>query len=143
MKKTLLFMLLPVLLVAGCMREAQEPPEGGLYKRYASQPKLSVAQVSGFSLNDSVRVDVVLLQAEDDEAWQRMTAEFAIGDTAGVTSWLGDIDEPSTRVKWDGQPVLRVIASHERHAVGLYRIGNEAEYDALIDYQLNKLKTDK
>ncbi len=133
--------MLPMLmLVVGCDRSETEIPESGLYKRYAQRPELKVAQVCGFGLNDSVQVDVVLLQVEDDEAWQQMAEEFAVADTTGVISWLGDIDEPVLRTTWDGQPVLRVIASPEKRAIGLYRLENEEQYDALIDYQLNKLK---
>ena len=138
MKRLILIMMLPLALAVGCTHKGGAPAEGSLYERYASLPETSVAQVCGFLLRDSVRVDVVLLQAESDEAWQSMKAAFAIGDTAGVTSWLGSPEEPALRVKWDGQPLLRVIASHDKQAIGLYRLDNEQQYDALIDYQLEK-----
>ncbi len=87
--------MLPMLmLVVGCDRSETEIPVSGLYKRYAQRSELKVAQVCGFGLNDSVQVDVVLLQVEDDEAWRQMAEEFAVADTTGVISWLGDIDEP-------------------------------------------------
>lgn len=124
-------------MLTGCMRESA--PEGDLYLRYASRQEMAVAQVSGFSLNDTVQVDVVLLQAESDEAWQRMKEEFGIADTAGSTSWLGESNNPARRASWNGQPLLRVIASHEKKAVGLYLLENEVQYDALMDYQLNRI----
>ena len=136
----MIIMLLPLMLAVGCKHKTETPAEGSLYERYASLPETSVAQVCDFQLCDTVSVDVVLLQVEDDEAWQQMAEEFAIADTTGVISWLGDIDEPALRTTWDGQPVLRVIASPETRAIGLYRLENEEQYDALIDYQLNKLK---
>ena len=139
MKKILLLITLLPLLLAGCSREAVETSEGNLYKLYSSRPGLSVAQVSGFRLCDTVRVDVVLLKAESDQAWLQLEEEFGIDDTTGNTSWLSNIDEPATRVKWDGQPVLRVVASHVRRTVGLYRLDNETQYDALLDYQLNNI----
>ena len=132
-------MLLPVLLVVGCTREADRPADDALYARYASRTGLAVAKVCNFSLNDTVCVDVVLLQAEDEAAWLQMAAEFGLQDTTGTTSWLGDTLDPTQRVAWDGQPVVRVIASHERQSIGLYRIENEMQYDALIDYQLNHI----
>ena len=52
-------------------------------------------------------------------------------------SWLASPTNPVQRVKWTGKPVLRVIASHKRHTIGIYRIDNELQYEALIDYQLN------
>jgi hypothetical protein len=35
---------------------------------------------------------------------------------------------------------MRVIASLDRHTIGFYRLDTEAQYDALIDYQLEKTK---
>ena len=137
MKRILPIAMLLLAVFTGSMRESA--PEGALYLRYASSPEVAVAQVSDFSLNDTVQVDVVLLQAESDEAWQRMKEEFGIADTSGSTSWLGTTDEPARRASWNGQPLLRVIASHEKRAVGLYLLENEVQYDALMDYQLNRI----
>ncbi len=130
--------MVPLMLMVAC---APEPDEGSLYHRYSDRKGLTVAEVDGFSLNDSVMVDVVMLQAESDEEWQSLCAEFDIsGDEEGTVSWLGETDNPATRTQWDGSAVVRVIASQHRHTIGIYRIDNEAQYDALIDYQLNKLK---
>ena len=135
---------MPILiLAAGCQREERVQPEGALYKRYAQRPALNVAEVCGFNLNDSVQVDVVLLQAETDDAWRQLADELGVKDTAGSTSWLGETEEPSLRTTWNGQPLLRVIASPEKKAVGFYRLENEQQYDALLDYQINKLKNNK
>ena len=113
--------------------------QGELYKRYASRPELTVAQVSGFKLCDTVRVDVVLLQADNEKVWQQMVKEFNIAGNDGVTSWLGDTKQPANRVKWTGRPVLRVVASHTKQTIGLYLLNNETQYDALMDYQLNAM----
>ena len=132
-------MLLLVTLMVGCQSGTEKKTESAFYKRYASRTDMTVAQVCDFHLCDTVTVDVVLLQADDEEAWKRMVEEFGIQDTAGVTSWLGDIENPAVRMKWEGQSVVRVAASHDKHTIGLYRIDNETQYDALLDYQLNNL----
>jgi len=137
--KRLLFILLPLALFFSCSREQGELPENALYQSYATRPELKVAQVSGLKLIDTVRVDVVLLQAENDSVWQQLTGEFGVDDSTGVTSWLGGPEQPATRVRWEGRPVLRVIASPERQSIGLYSIESEAQYDALLDYQLNNM----
>ncbi len=125
------------MLMVAC---APEPDEGSLYHRYSDRKGLTVAEVDGFSLNDSVMVDVVILQAESDEEWQSLCDEFDIRGEEGTLSWLGETDNPSIRTEWDNGTVMRVIASHSRRTIGLYRIDNEVQYDALIDYQLNKVK---
>ena len=126
-------MLLPIAAMA----------QSDLYKRYASRQELTVAQVSGFKLNESEQVDVVIVVADDEAAWQKLTQELNIKGEDGSVSWLGNINNPAQRVKWTGAPVLRVVASHARRTVALYRVNTEAQYDALLDYQLNNMKQEK
>lgn len=129
----ILMMLLPIAAMA----------QNDLYKRYASRQELNVAQVSGFKLSESQRVDVVLVVADDEAAWQKLTKELNIKGEDGVVSWLGDPKNPAQRVKWTGAPVLRVVASHSRRTLAFYRVNTEAQYDALLDYQLNNMKQAK
>ena len=132
-----LLIILMMLLPIAAMSQSE------LYKRYASRQELTVAQVSGFKLNESERVDVVIVVADDEAAWQKLTQELNIKGEDGVVSWLGDSKKPEQRVKWTGAPVLRVVASHARRTVAFYRLNTEAQYDALIDYQLNNMKQAK
>ena len=129
----LLMMLLPIAAIA----------QNDLYKRYATRQDLTVAQVSGFKLNESERVDVVIVVADDEEAWRKLTEELNIKGENGVVSWLGNTKKPEQRMKWTGGPVLRVVASHARRTVAFYRLNTEAQYDALLDYQLNNMKQAK
>jgi len=129
----ILMMLLPIAAMA----------QNDLYKRYASRQELNVAQVSGFKLSESQRVDVVLVVADNEAAWQKLTKELNIKGDDGVVSWLGDPKNPAQRVKWTGTTVLRVVASHARRTVAFYRINTEAQFDALLDYQLNNMKQGK
>lgn len=129
----ILMMLLPIAAMA----------QSGLYKSYASRQDLTVAQVSGFKLNESQKVDVVIVVADDEAAWQKLAKELNIKGEDGVVSWLGDPKKPEQRTKWTGAPVLRVVASHARRTVAFYRINTETEYDALLDYQLNNMKQPK
>lgn len=129
----ILMLLLPIAAMA----------QNDLYKRYASRQELTVAQVSGFKLSESQRVDVVLVVADNEAAWQKLTKELNIKGDDGVVSWLGDPKNPAQRVKWTGTTVLRVVASHARRTVAFYRVNTEAQYDALLDYQLNNMKQGK
>jgi hypothetical protein len=137
MKRLLFILLAPLVMLTSC---SSEPDEGSLYHRYSDRKGLTVAEVDGFSLNDSVMVDVVILQAESDEEWQSLCNEFDIRGEEGTLSWLGETDNPSIRTEWDGGTVMRVIASLDKHTIGIYRIDNETQYDAIVDYQLEKTK---
>lgn len=126
-------MLLPIAAMA----------QNDLYKRYASRQDLTVAQVSGFKLSENERVDVVIVVADNEAAWQKLTVELNIKGSDGMVSWLGDVNKPAQRVKWTGAPVLRVVASPARRTIAFYRVNTEAQYDALLDYQLNNMKQEK
>lgn len=134
--KRLLY-ILPLLLFFACLREESELP---LYQQYASRQDLTVAQVKGFQLNDTVKTDVVILVADDSAAWSGLKQEFDIRTSEGVTSWMGDIDEPARRVKRVVRPAWRAMAVHEEKTIAFYRIEDDTQYEALMDYQLEKMK---
>ena len=132
-----LLAILMMLLTTAAMAQ------NDLYKRYASRPDLTVAQVSGFKLNESERVDVVIVVADNEAAWKKLAEELNIKGEDGSLSWLGNVNKPALRVRWTGGAVLRVVASPTRRTIAFYRINTEAQYDALLDYQLNNMKQEK
>lgn len=134
--KRLLHILLLLTMLAACSREVETAP---LYRQYASRSDLTVAQVTGFQLGDTVRVDVVILVADDSAAWQGLKTEFDIRPSEGVTSWLGDIDNPAHRVKRSEVPLWRAMAVHEERTLAFYHVATQAEFDALREYQMEMM----
>lgn len=134
--KRLLFILLLSLAFLSCSREVEEVP---LYRQYAARQDLTVAQVKGFQLCDTVKVDVVILVADDSVAWQGLKEELDIRTSEGVTSWMGDIEHPAQRVKRDVRPAWRAMAVHADRTIAFYRIDDSVQYQALLDYQMDKL----
>lgn len=122
--------------IVGCSREVGTVP---LYQRYAARTDLTVAQVKGFQIGDTLKTDVVLLVADDSAAWAGLKAEFDIRTSEGVTSWMGDIDEPARRVGRAVRPAWRAMAVHADRTVAFYRVDTEAQRQALLDYQLDNL----
>lgn len=133
----LLFAPLMLLGLAACTHDEEELP---LYRRYAAREELAVAQVRGFRLNDTVKVDVVILVADDSTAWSRLKAELDIRHDGGVTSWLGAIDRPERRVRRGAGPMWCATALHHERTVAFYRVDSPAQYDALRDYQMDKIE---
>ena len=137
MRRLTFILLLPLLALVGCTHKPEEMP---LYKQYASRTDLTVAQVNGFRINDTVSVDVVILVADDSTAWQGLKEELDIRTDAGITSWIGDIEQPAQRVKGGQRPAWRAMAVHDEHTVAFYHVEDEVQYAALLDYQLEKMK---
>ena len=138
--KRILHILLPAvccLLTFACSRDVEETP---LYQKYAMRNDLTVAQVKGFQLCDTVKTDVVILVADDSVAWHGLKEEFDIRTDAGITSWMGNIDHPAQRVTRSERPAWRAMAVHDEQTIAFYCIENDSQYEALLDYQLNNLK---
>ena len=72
--KRILYILCMTLVFAGCDTSDLRPPTSDLYQRYASRQNLTVAQVTGFHLNDTVKTDVVILVADDSVPTTRSSA---------------------------------------------------------------------
>lgn len=123
-------------LFVACSREVEKVP---LYHQYEGHKDLTVAQIIGFQLNETVKTDVVILVADDSAAWQSLKTEFDIRTAEGVTSWMGDIDHPAQRVKRDVRPAWRAMAVHADRTLAFYRIADSVQYQALLDYQLDEL----
>ena len=138
--KRLLFILLLPLAFLSCSREVEEVP---LYRQYADSKDLMVAQVKGFQIGDTLKTDVVLLVADDSAAWAELKTEFDIRTSEGVTSWMGNIEQPAQRVKRSMRPAWRAMAVHDERTIAFYRIDTEKQREALLDYQMNNLENNK
>lgn len=139
MKRTLPIILLPLMmLVAACSPEPGTDSQ--LYDRYRQRADLTVAQVEGFRLNDSVKVDVLILVADDAAAWDSLRQEFNIRTTEGVTSWLGTAGDPVHRIQWTDGPCCKAIASHASRTLCLYSLRDRTDYDSLLEYQIDGLR---
>lgn len=134
--KRLLY-ILPLLFCFACSHEEVE--ELPLYSHYAVRTDLTAAQVKGFRLCDTVKTDVVIIVADDSVAWQGLKEELDIRTSEGITSWMGAIDDPARRVKRDVRPAWRAMAVHAERTVAFYRVADSVQYQALLDYQLDKL----
>ena len=128
------------MVLCSCSRESEVMP---FYQRYAPRTDLTVAQVKGFRLNDSVKVDVVILVADDSSSWLQLKEEFDIRTSEGVTSWMGDIDHPAQRVKRNVRPAWRAMAVHEERTIAFYRIDTEEQREALMDYQMKAIENEQ
>ena len=52
-------------------------------------------------------------------------------------------DEYSKRFPFKAPGRVISLASHARRTLAFYRLDNERQYDALLDYQLYRMKGDK
>jgi hypothetical protein len=78
--------VLILLLVVGLVllfRGHRPPRVSPVYERYDHSPGITATFVKDFPLNDTLFVDVTLLQAFSDSAWHLLSRDFDIDDLPG------------------------------------------------------------
>ena len=127
-----------------------------LYKRYASQTGVKVASVSGFAIDSTSKVDVTVLEAEDDEGWEWMKKEFYIGELSPEQQL--SLDEGYDAVLFarrsranprDNAPVkdeqvdiagsCYIGISYLNQAVYIFCADSEEQYDAVVSLLVKKI----
>ena len=127
-----------------------------LYKRYASQPGVKVASVSNFAIDSTARVDVTVIEAEDDEGWDWMKKEFFIGDLspeqqAGLGEGYDAVlfarrnrsnpreNAPIKNEEIDIAGSCYIGISYLNQAVYIFCADSEEEYDAVVSLLVKKI----
>ena len=144
-------MLLPLLLATLAAQGQTE-----LYKRYASQPGVKVASVNGFAIDSTARVDVTVLEAQDDEGWEWMKKEFYIGDLspeqqAGLNEGYDAVlfarrsranpreNAPIRNEEIDIAGSCYIGISYLNQAVYIFCADSEEQYDAVVSLLIKKI----
>lgn len=146
-----------ILVVALCLvaaglslwlpREAAARRVSDLYRRYEPNPHLSVAFIEGFKVNDTLSVDVTLLQALDDEGWDILKEDFRVVPPVEfiqkkidsgkdiVEVFLAPKDNPT--LPMDKKNILKnnvVGVSRLKHSIGIFNIETEGQMYATLHY---------
>jgi hypothetical protein len=69
-----------------------------LYKRYANIDGIEATFIKDYRVNDSVTVDVTLLEATTDSAWEVLLKDFNITPPPPEAIGLIDMDKPLIRL---------------------------------------------
>ena len=88
----------------------------GIYQRYHDNPHVVASFLKDFRVNDTVTVDVTLLEAKDDEGWEELRERFDISD-------LSDIPED-----------VRHLFEKDQESVGFFQYAEEGERKKLAVY---------
>lgn len=129
-----------------------------LYQRYADTEGLEATFIQGYRINDSVRVDVTLLQATDSAAWVGLTEDVWPKDnypSAEREIIMKMVDK--TPVVMVGSPKGHfglpsdtnylnndlVAVCKEKRAVSIFHIECESQINAIMKYHLKETKNSK
>ncbi len=129
-----------------------------LYRHYADTEGIEATFVQGYRLNDSVRVDVTLLQATDSAAWVGLTEDvwpkdnypsaereiimkmvdktpvLIVGSPKGHLGHLPDTNYLNNDL---------VAVCKEKRTVSIFHIECESQINAIMKYHLKETKNSK
>ena len=110
-----------------------------LYRQYEHQPGVRVGFVEGFAFNDSVRVDVVTVEALDSTGWQWMEGEFD----------FPPLDERRQQLLAQGEDIMQswplddgksiAFLSRQQQALCIVQTCDDRQFEAVFMYHLEKL----
>ena len=132
------------LLYATCPRPLTDSECSELYRRYADLPGIRASYVKNFHLNDTLTVDVTLLEATDSASWESLKERFLIPETPPEIKQIekynpksygfrrfpkGKPDQPTDTRNLANNDLL-CYAVHLR-TIGIFHIENEQQSDAV------------
>ena len=118
-----------------------------VYKQYADVDGIDATFIKGYRVNDTLTVNVTLLQATDSAGWARLQRDFgAHGPTDTQREALEQgkdiisfklFRKDNSPAPIDKEAVNNVVAvSYLKHAVCVYHTETHEQVDRILEYQI-------
>ena len=128
-----------------------------LYKRYAAVDDIDATFIKGYQVNDTLAVDVTLLEAKDSAGWDMLKRDFEIQDPPPVIQQLIDkgndligtkkIPRQQDLSQQDTSGITYDVAaiSHLMHTISIFHTKDLSERRAAMDhnFEYNEQQTSK
>ena len=114
-----------------------------LYRHYEHADGIAASYIHNFPVNDTLTLDVTLLEATTDSAWQALCADFAISD---IVETIEDIDphaifsrqvnrhDYAQIVRGDSPDAEILAISYDSKTLSIFHTSNAAEKHAVFHY---------
>lgn len=122
-----------------------------IYKRYENREGLDVSYVKKYRVNDTVFVDVTLIEAKDTSVWNSVCEDFHIPSFSKIPEEIRElyyssqvfecrIDKDSAFTKESGPYIKRLfVYSRKNMTVCVFHSLNDKQYDAILDKELENI----
>lgn len=121
-----------------------------LYRVYADQPGIDATFLRNFPLNDTLKVDVTLLQATDSAGWERLKEEFgmpelpesyvnlACKDKDLVITYIASSDYKSAYKGMGVEEDDMIAGAYKKKQISVFHLENEQQQNAVLHYNIRK-----
>jgi len=123
-----------------------------VYTKYAGTDGLNVVFLKDFKINDSVFVDVTLIEALDSAAWELIERDFRIIPPeeedfhtleTTVSLWLAphnNYSSPMDTVNYDNDVI---VMSYFKRTIAVFDVDSRNQIGAIFEYNITKTKIKK
>lgn len=158
MKRFWTMALLLCLLAAGAVVAWRHWPRtvpleqcSEVYRRYADDGHVAATFLRNFRVNDSVEVDVTLLEARDDEGWDILHKDFKIKplppevesiiNKESVNMWYAP--RKNYKLPKDSIPINNdiLVLSYGKRSLAIFNITENLQIEAIINHHISKTQT--
>ena len=149
MKKNTLLTILMLLAVGVAVWRYTAPQRqvSDLYRRYENANGIAASYIHNYHVNDTIRIDVTLLEATTDSAWQALCTDFALSD---IVETIEDLDPSAVfsrqvsrhdyaQVVRGDSPDAEILAiSCDNKTFAVFHAHNAAERHAVFHHNYKK-----
>lgn len=125
-----------------------------VYKRYADMDGVDATFIKDYKVNDTVFVDVTLLEAQTDSAWTILQTDFdvpiipeeyreLVASSNSVDFWLASKDNPKDRKDTIISHNDIIVMSRQMQTICICHIENKHQAIAIMNRETHDLKTSK
>ena len=125
-----------------------------LYKRYAAVDDIDATFIKGYQVNDTLFLDVTLLEAKTDSAWVVLQSDFHVpiipeeyrellANSSSVDFWLASKKDPTIRTDTIISHNDLIVMSRQKQTISVCHIENKRQADAIMDKKTNELSKSK
>ncbi len=122
-----------------------------LYRHYEHADGIAASYIHNFPVNDTLRVDVTLLEATTDSAWQALCADFAISNMVETIKQIAPhvvfsrqvSRRDYSKVVFGDSPDAECLAiSCDSKTFAVFHTRNAAEMNAVLHHNLTNQPTE-
>jgi len=120
------------------------------YQTYANQPNIRAAFIKDYRINDTVKVNVTLLEAKTDSAWTVLQTDFnvpiipeeykhLINNYNSVDSWLAPKDNYKSPMDTIAYRNDAIVVSRQKQIVSIFHLRKETPINDIFIHKLNEI----
>lgn len=146
---TLILFLTAVAVLLGVRywpRTVTEEECDDVYRHYAGTEGIKATFIRQMQFNDTLRIDLTLLQATTSAGWQRLVEDFGIPPLTAESQSLVDDGNPEILLSilspLPADTIDIAAIARQMRCVSVFHITTKVQFNAIVDNHIDQLSID-